>query len=36
MDLSLNLKALISQRLMPKQDGKGRSGGGRDHAQFAR
>ena len=25
MDLSLNLKALISQRLIPKQDGKGRS-----------
>ena len=24
MDLSLNLKALISQRLMPRQDGKGR------------
>ena len=24
MDLSLNLKALVSQRLMPKQDGKGR------------
>jgi twitching motility protein PilU len=24
MDLSLNLKALISQRLIPKQDGKGR------------
>jgi len=25
MDLSLNLKALISQRLIPKQDGKGRA-----------
>jgi twitching motility protein PilU len=25
MDLSLNLKALVSQRLMPKQDGKGRA-----------
>jgi len=25
MDLSLNLKSLISQRLIPKQDGKGRS-----------
>ncbi len=25
MDLSLNLKALFSQRLIPKQDGKGRS-----------
>ncbi len=25
MDLSLNLKAMISQRLIPKQDGKGRS-----------
>ena len=25
MDLSLNLKSLISQRLVPKQDGKGRS-----------
>ena len=25
MDLSLNLKALVSQRLIPKQDGKGRS-----------
>ena len=25
MDLSLNLKALISQRLIPKQDGKGRT-----------
>ena len=25
MDLSLNLKAFISQRLVPKQDGKGRS-----------
>jgi len=25
MDLSLNLRALISQRLMPKQDGKGRA-----------
>src|SRR6187431_2897224 len=25
MDLSLNLKAVISQRLIPKQDGKGRS-----------
>ena len=24
MDLSLNLKAMVSQRLMPKQDGKGR------------
>jgi twitching motility protein PilU len=24
MDLSLNLKAFISQRLVPKQDGKGR------------
>jgi twitching motility protein PilU len=24
MDLSLNLKALVSQRLIPKQDGKGR------------
>ena len=24
MDLSLNLKALVSQRLMPRQDGKGR------------
>jgi len=24
MDLSLNLKAMISQRLIPKQDGKGR------------
>ena len=24
MDLSLNLKALISQRLVPKQDGRGR------------
>src|SRR5207247_8037525 len=24
MDLSLNLKALVSQRLVPKQDGKGR------------
>jgi twitching motility protein PilU len=25
MDLSLNLKALVSQRLIPKQDGKGRT-----------
>jgi len=25
MDLSLNLKALVSQRLVPKQDGKGRA-----------
>ena len=25
MDMSLNLKAIISQRLIPKQDGKGRS-----------
>ena len=25
MDLSLNLKAIVSQRLIPKQDGKGRS-----------
>jgi twitching motility protein PilU len=25
MDLSLNLKAFISQRLVPKQDGKGRA-----------
>jgi twitching motility protein PilU len=25
MDLSLNLKAVISQRLVPKQDGKGRA-----------
>jgi len=25
MDLSLNLRALVSQRLIPKQDGKGRS-----------
>jgi twitching motility protein PilU len=25
MDLSLNLRAMISQRLMPKQDGKGRA-----------
>ena len=24
MDLSLNLKALVSQRLMPRQEGKGR------------
>jgi len=24
MDLSLNLKALVSQRLVPKEDGKGR------------
>ena len=24
MDLSLNLKALVSQRLIPKQDGRGR------------
>ena len=24
MDLSLNLKALVSQRLLPRQDGKGR------------
>ena len=24
MDLSLNLKAMVSQRLIPKQDGKGR------------
>jgi twitching motility protein PilU len=26
MDLSLNLRAIISQRLIPKQDGKGRVG----------
>jgi twitching motility protein PilU len=25
MDLSLNLKSFVSQRLIPKQDGKGRS-----------
>ena len=25
MDLSLNLRAMISQRLLPKQDGKGRA-----------
>lgn len=25
MDLSLNIKALVSQRLIPKQDGKGRA-----------
>ena len=25
MDLSLNLRAIVSQRLMPKQDGKGRA-----------
>jgi twitching motility protein PilU len=25
MDLSLNIKALVSQRLIPKRDGKGRS-----------
>jgi twitching motility protein PilU len=25
MDLSLNLKAMVSQRLVPKQDGKGRA-----------
>ncbi|TXH32867.1 MAG: type IV pili twitching motility protein PilT, partial [Burkholderiaceae bacterium] len=25
MDLSLNLKAMVSQRLLPKQDGKGRA-----------
>ena len=25
MDLSLNLKAMVSQRLIPKQDGKGRA-----------
>jgi twitching motility protein PilU len=25
MDLSLNLRALVSQRLLPKQDGKGRA-----------
>jgi twitching motility protein PilU len=34
MDLSLNLRALISQRLIAKQDGKGRRRG-RDHAQLA-
>ena len=28
MDLSLNLKALVSQRLIPKQDGKGRMAAG--------
>ena len=32
MDLSLNLKGLISQRLIPLKDGKGRVAGGRDHA----
>ena len=35
MDLSLNLKALVSQRLIPRQDGKGRVRGGRDHAELA-
>ena len=25
MDLSLNLRAMVSQRLLPKQDGKGRA-----------
>ena len=35
MDLSLNLKAFVSQRLVPKQDGKGRGGRGGDHAQHA-
>jgi Tfp pilus assembly ATPase PilU len=25
MDLSLNLRAMVSQRLIPKQDGKGRA-----------
>jgi twitching motility protein PilU len=35
MDLSLNLRAMVSQRLMPKQDGKGRMRRGGDHAQHA-
>ena len=35
MDLSLNLKALVSQRLMPRQEGKGPRRGGRDPAQHA-
>ena len=35
MDLSLNLRAFVSQRLIPRQDGKGRVAGGRDHAELA-
>ena len=35
MDLSLNLKGLVSQRLMPRQEGQGPRRRGRDHAQHA-
>ena len=35
MDLSLNLRAMVSQRLLPFKDRKGRDPGGRDHAQLA-
>ncbi len=35
MDLSLNLKALVSQRLLAAPGGQGPRRGGRDHAQHA-
>ena len=35
MDLSLNLKGVISQRLIPLQEGQGPRRRGRDHAQLA-
>ena len=35
MDLSLNLKGMVSQRLIPRRDGKGRVRGDGDHAQLA-
>ena len=35
MDLSLNVEALISQRLIPRKNGEGRVRGNGDHAGFA-
>ncbi len=35
MDLSLNMRAFVSQRLIPRRDGRGRVARGRDHAQLA-
>jgi twitching motility protein PilU len=35
MDLSLNLRAMVSQRLIPKKDGKGRCGSRGNHAELA-
>ena len=35
MDLSLNIRALVSQRLIPRKDGQGAHRRDGDHAQFA-